>query len=366
MVSISSVLAAVPFVAARQARPDPAQRLTATLDQVSLSPAVQRLLVAGALIAAADTHSPDNATTDHLRRLSAQLDTSQASGWSGTVAVSVTSADGTSYTSNTSASVTTSDAAAQVEFASLSSGTAPGGEGSDRGFIYTGAGNDTITASTNTGLTIDAKGGDNVITVHAAAPRWEQTGDLSKIIDISAGAGNDTISVNGPGPVDISTGDGDNLVVATGPNSAYAAGGGGNDTFDGVSSAWGGAGSDVFRNVANVYGGKGDDVIEQGNVEQLYVGFRPGDGRDSLTLSTGTDGAPAPHTTLDLRGTHTDDWTSSLRGTTLTLTLKASGEGLEVQNYQPGSITFATTSASSFDDVKSDTPPGLPAADLTA
>ena len=125
--------------------------------------------------------------------------------------------------------------------------------------IYSGAGNDTIASTSETGAVIDGGAGDDTITA----------GDGNDML--SGGFGNDTINAgNGYNRIDGGWGDD---AITTGEDADTVFGGAGNDTIET------GAGDDTLS------GGAGDDRLEGGAGDDNYL-FGYGSGRDTILDET--------------------------------------------------------------------------------
>ncbi len=338
-------------------------------DQVTFSPQAQGMLVAMRVMSNGNPveQQRTDALTDRLYRLDAAAQASEASGWSAQVSVHVRSADGSGYDASgpdASASVTTGNADAQVSVSLQTTGISPNGD-AGRVFVYTGAGDDKIDVDTNTGATIEAKDGNNTINARFTAESFPQSNSLDRISSITTGNGRDLVSVSGTGTAVVSTGAGDDVIRATGPNDVFVNGGDGNDLIEGVETACGGDGNDTIRGATLAIGGKGDDRIEQGSVARMYVAFGSGDGHDTVVLTPPSE-AITPHAIFDLRATKASDIDATLDGTTLTMTLRSSGDSITVQNYKAGSATFLTAGANPLTPDSSDVPPGFPSIDRSA
>jgi hypothetical protein len=299
-----------------------------------------------------------------------------------------------------------------IDISAFASGGRPGSTASVR--VEGKGGNDTITVKSNGAIRVEGGGGDDTIAVTASGKSVMATAD------VEGGAGNDTISLIGGGLA--SGGGGDDVIHIQHTSSESAAigfGGAGDDVIIGVGHgnvAFGGDGNDTISGVGMVFGSAGDDIIALDNSAYSRVYFRSGAttgfgdfGHATVILSdpaagVGDNGRPyfekyafdnqgnhilakpadadgnysgkyanyldvlptegqagygLTHTIIDFHGYRPDQIDSTLNGTDLTLSVRATGQSVLLRNYQPGRVTFSLFDSATGEINASRQPPGL-------
>jgi hypothetical protein len=296
-----------------------------------------------------------------------------------------------------------------INVAAFSNDAQPGNSASVQ--VNAGDGNDTINAASNGGIVINAGNGNDNITATAIGPNGGAY--------VSVGSGNDLINLNGSGGAYGGSGnDVINLRYTGGSNLTFAEAGAGHTTITGSgfgTLADGGKGTTTINNVDQVIAGQGNDTISFGNSSYTSVVFQPTFGNAVVNLSDpsasvsnnasrpgsyaeggltfdskghrmaviaadtngnysgqyvnyldvlptqGQAGDGLAHTRFDFRNFTANQIDSHLQGSTLTLTVRDTGQSIVVNNYQPGRITFTFLDDSTGNLTASRQPPGLSA-----
>jgi hypothetical protein len=284
--------------------------------------------------------------------------------------------------------------------------------------VTVGNGNDTVTAATNAAMYISAGNGNDNINVTTSGPNGMaivNVGSGNDTINLNgsgiayAGSGNDVINLNYTGGLMTSNGvnrsGGNTVINGNGPGtSGYA--GRGTTTINNVDAAEvaGFAGSTSTINLDNqaysqvkifagLYATGGSTTINLSDpaagvsndthpyawtqVEsigdkaagRLSTVAADANGNYSGNYESYLDVLPTEsqagyglaHTRLDFVGVTADQVSSTLQGSTLTLTVAGTGQTVTVQNYQAGRVTFtfAGDTDDSGDMTASRQPPGL-------
>lgn len=222
------------------------------------------------------------------------------------------------------------------------------GNGRLPGGIDSGAGNDSLTLSSQRVTNVDGGAGRDRIAIDGMLVRNVRGGDgadavavvASDASNLDAGGGDDALSVGAHSVWNVDGGGGRDSVTIRGGSVLNVDGGDGSDVVhvvaDSALNVDGGAGDDVIRveggSALNVSGGAGDDVIAvdvtgsttiSGGAgddriivaaDMALVRFEPGGGRDVVSVER------AGHLTLDLGGATLDSIEIALDDDRVTLT----------------------------------------------
>lgn len=372
-------------VVSKTAMSSPWTSIEPSRDVISLSRRAQDYVQALELLQTSDDGDPDRSTSASLNLQRGSASVSVASGSAGASA---------------SIFVQSMDGATQIE--AVANGSAEGNDVIDmsvftagesfidgRGEITLGDGNDTVTVSTNGLVNIGAGDGNDIITASS-------TGD--GFVQAAFGSGTDTADLYGGG--EIVGGSGDDVVnLHTTSDSSVlgiAVGGSGTTTINGAgtdSLVFGGSGTTIVNNVGDTILGTGTAVVNLSNSAYSSVQIGPTFGSSVINLSDPASGVvddtrpyaqyaqgidnkthlPIPvvradangdysgradsyedvlpsagqagfaqaHAYLDFRNLSADQFTSEQQGSTLVLTVAATGQSLTINNYEPGRITFS-------------------------
>lgn len=138
-----------------------------------------------------------------------------------------------------------------------------------------------VNAASDTGVdgaSIASGGGDDVVNLAVDLDGTPTEQFTISNVDIDAGAGNDTVTTTSDGGT-ISGGDGDDILTATNSSNIDIFGDAGSDTL---------SGSQQFSDALNLYGGDGDDTLDGSAIENGE--FFGGAGDDDITLAGANDG----------------------------------------------------------------------------